>query len=230
MATISLPVPAPSASLTAVASPSSSVRRLPPLPPDRAVWWGLSGVAVFISMALLHPGRRRSLRAAFCLASLGTLFFAIGCGGGGGGASTSSSGGGGGGGGTGGGGVPAVTTTTLSTTSTKLGAGAIATLTATVTSSNALTGEVCFLDATGGALTSCPTLVNGSAQIQITNAGAGVSLPGTHIFNAIYSGDANNQQSHSSELNIVETGTTTQGVCGQNGSNSHCSQVTVTIQ
>jgi subtilase family serine protease len=224
MATLSLPVPPPSASLTAMASPPPRVRRVPPPPPDRPAWWGLSVVAVLAAMLLLLPGRRRSPRAAIGLASVGILCFAISCGGGGS-ASTGGSGGGGGGGG----GGPAVTTTTLSTTSTKLAPGGTATLTITVKSPNTATGTVCFFDASYG-LTNCPTLVSGTAQEQITNTGSGPAVPGTHVFTAQYFGDANNQQSQSGQLNIVDTGTTSQGFCGQNGSNGHCSQVMVTIQ
>jgi len=230
-ATVSIVVPAPSSTLTALTAPAHTRRRFP-TSPDRPAWWGLSAVVLMTALLLLLPGRSRSPRIAFGLVSIGFVCFLVGCGGGGTSSFVGGGGGGnGGGGGTGGGGGngPATTTTTITASAAKTAVGSTLNLTAQVSSQNSLTGLVCFLDSNGG-LTNCPNLASGTAQEQIMNMDSGVSLPGTHTYSAQYLGDVNNSQSSSGQVSVVFMGPATFQVCGTTGTTSHCISVPVTIQ
>ena len=109
--------------------------------------------------------------------------------------------------------------------------GASATLTATVKSAGAATGYLIFNDASfPGSIGGYENVVNGTAQVQMTNSGSLSADPGTHAITAVYSGDASNQSSQSGALNIVVTGTRAVLIVGQTSIDSHTSELNVTIQ
>jgi hypothetical protein len=214
-ATLSLSSLAPSSNLTALAFPSR-MRRVPMLPPDRGAWWALSGAAGLASLLLfVLPGKRRSPRAAFGLALVGLLSFAVGCGGG-----ASGSGGGGGGGG-----GPVPSSTTISASTTKIAQNSGLTLNSTVTSSGSFTGGVTFNSSCQ--YSQYAALTNGTAQIQVPPGSLGV---GTCAFTAQYSGDFSHFPSQSGGLNIAVTGNASETVFAQTSTDVHSLQVNVTLQ
>jgi hypothetical protein len=221
-AVLSLATLAPSSAMTAMVTPSR-MRGVPLLSTGRDAWWGLSAMAGFASLIVfVLSGQPRFPRAALGLALVGFVSFAIGCGGGSSGSGTGAGTGAGVGGGTG----PAATTTTINTTSTKFALGDSATLTATVTSSSPTTGNVSFNDASFPFVIGFANLANGTGQMQMSATGS--IFPGTHAITAQYNG--NNLPSQSGALNIVVTGNTTQYVFGQTSTDTHTTQLNVTIQ
>jgi hypothetical protein len=174
----------------------------------RGNWWGLSagtGLAAFV--LLLLPGSRRREYAALGCALLCVVSFAIGCGGGGGG------------------GGPVPTTTTLTASSNRVSQGTPVIFSISINSSQTPGGTVQLFDA-GQPLGSAVTVQAGIASI--TSSG----LPtGVHSITARYSGDANNQGSTSSTVNMVITGNVPLQITAASGSGiSHTADLTVTIQ
>jgi hypothetical protein len=191
---------------------------------DGRVWWTLSAFAGLATLFLsaLPSGRRRH-RLALASGLVCLLSLALGCGGG---SSLTSGGGGGGGSGGGGGGNAVPTTVTLSVASVKVPQNSNLVLTATVNSTKPITGTVTFLDASfPGVIAPNLNLTNGTAQAQTSFLNVG-----THVLSVQYSGDTNNQQSTSGNLNVVITGTTSQQVGAQTSIDMHLISVSVTIQ
>lgn len=206
--TLSVMTTAPSSTSSAFVLPTG-VKPAPPVYP--VGWWSLAAFLISAALAmLLLPDRRRLLRLSFGLAVLGLLSFAAGCGGGG----------------SGGGGNPTPTTTSISTTSTKLPQNNQVTLTGNVTGSGSATptGSVAFLSSNcqaGGTI----ALVSGAAQFQFLSPNIG-----TCGYSAQYSGDSKNLSSKSGTLNITFTGTIPVSVTGQTSTDTHITQVSVTLQ
>lgn len=212
-AMLSISTVAPSPGTTALLLP---IARRIGLPVTPANCWLLGSFAMSAGLILLAFSSRRQFRGtALGLCFVGVASFSIGCGG-------AASGGGGGGGG------PYPTSVAFSVSTTKAAASSNVTLSATVTSpnSNPIFGTVIF---NCGDCSFDPTvsLANGSAQAQI---GGGVLVPGTYGYSARYTPDSSHQASQSGTLNIVFTGTVSQIVNAQTGSDLHSIAVPVTIQ
>ncbi len=182
---------------------------------DSRVWPG--GLAMLAALvAIFFPGRTRRVRLATAMGTAAVIVVAFGCGGG----STSVNTGGGGGGTT-----SAITSTSITVSSNSVPAGSTVTLTATVTSTKAATGTVTFTDATAGFLAQPVTVVNGTAQLQLS-----VPVFGLYNITAAYNGDATNLQSKSSATSLTVTGSAVALVSGNTGVLTHTSNVLLTIQ
>lgn len=203
------------------------VRRRPAvlIPFGSEQWWMLSAFAGLVALLLIVvPGRKRCLRSAAGFGFVCMVSLAIGCGGG-----ASASNGSGGNGGNGGGSEgPYSTTTTITASSTKVAQGANLTLTSTVSSAGSVvpSGSVFFNFGNCNFSTS-EGLTNGSTQLQITGGYLGIGICSA---TAQYVGSVTDLQSSSGTLNIAFTGSFTQNIAGQTSSDTHMTQVTLTLQ
>jgi Pro-kumamolisin, activation domain/Bacterial Ig-like domain (group 3) len=218
-ATLSVTTLPPPSALTAMTAPARTPFS-PLIPRGRGTWWTISAVAGLIAFVLwLPPTRRRSKWAIQGLAVVCLVGFLVGCGGG-----TSGSTPGGGGGPT-----YAVTTTALNVSTGKVPQGSSVTLTATVSSTKPLGGSVGFSSPNCGLWRGAGgPLTNGSAQAQVNSVN--LQALGTCFLVAGYSGDSVNTSSQSGQIGVVFLGTASQMVTGQLSTNSHYTQVKITLQ
>lgn len=169
--------------------PSSNLR--PVLTGREIPSWGLSAGTLLVGFFLMGTPatKKRRLHSLF-IVLLGLSIATVSCGGGG---SNSSSSGGSSGGGT-------STVTSISSSAIKSSSGAEVTLTSTVMSSQPnVTGSVVFFDGTNQIGVS--SLTNGQAQLKLSSLSVG-----THTITAAYQGDAKNNQSTSTAIDQVITG------------------------
>jgi Pro-kumamolisin, activation domain/Bacterial Ig-like domain (group 3) len=174
---------------------------------------GLVSLGFVLLVASLWPGRKRKAlwRVGFAGASVALL--AIGCGGG-----SSSSGGGGS--------TLAATTTTLSIPNPNVPLNGTMSATATVTGSTPLTGTVSFFLVNIGEVPGQVPVTGGIASAQFTL----VPQLGFYEVYAMYSGDATNKASQSSNVPVAVTGSTFIGIEGTNNAETQSVTIPVSIQ
>ncbi len=182
--TLTVSLTAPSAALSASASPAERKLYTAGVIPSTRVkgWWTLSASTGLAAMLLLFLPGRKKYRMALGLGLICVLSFTLGCGYGGGG-----------------GGGPVATTTTLAVTPATKNP-TQATITVTPYSGAAPQGSVTLADLTS-TQSSTVTINNGIGLVNLALAGTG-----THTLQAKYAGTATDAASQSKNLNVTITG------------------------
>jgi hypothetical protein len=200
---------------TATANLKSSVRHAFAFAPGRQNPWPFGFSIGLAAIFLFGLGTSRMRRRTVLAASLaGVLACTTSCGGGSGAGTPPPP-------------QPQATTITLSTTNAKVGQNQPFIITATVTSSSSqpLTGTITFFNF-GTAISGAP-ISNGQAQ---TGQGY-INNPGLYSITAVYSGDANNLSSKTTNaLTQVITGTFPANLQANTGSDVHVLQLMLGVQ